>query len=149
MRRLYVNESVCMGCGLCEVYCLTEHSRSKEIVKAFKRETPRAVARVRVARRGDVSLAVQCRQCDEPWCVYSCLTGAMQKDPISGLVTVDGQRCIGCWTCVVACPCGALTVDRESHVVVKCGLCAEHDVPVCAANCPNEALVLCEEGVSR
>lgn len=138
-----------MGCGLCEVYCLTEHSRSKDIVRAFRREAPRAVARVRVGRRGEISFPVQCRQCDEPWCVYSCLTGAMQKDPISGVVAVDEERCIGCWTCVVSCPYGALMRDRENRMVVKCGLCPEHEVPVCAANCPNEALEFSEEGVSE
>ena len=112
MRRVYVREEACMGCGLCRVYCLAEHSRSRDIVKAFKRESPRPVARVRLERLGEVSFSVQCRQCDEPWCVYSCLTGAMQKDSRSGVVTVDPERCIGCWTCIVACPYGALTRDK-------------------------------------
>ena len=25
-----------MGCGLCEVYCIVAHSKSKDIIKAFK-----------------------------------------------------------------------------------------------------------------
>ena len=149
MRRVYVKEEVCMGCGLCRVYCVTEHSQSKDIVKAFKRETPRPVARVRVERLGEMSFSVQCRQCDEPWCVYSCLTGAMRKDAVTGLVTVDPERCVGCWTCIVACPYGALTRDTGNHVVAKCDLCPEHSVPVCVANCPNEALMLVEEGLSQ
>ena len=149
MRRVYVNEEVCIGCGLCCVYCLTEHSSSKEVLRAFKKETPRAVARVRVERNGEVSFSVQCRHCDEPWCVYSCLTGAMQKDPVTGIVTVDPARCIGCWTCVVACPYGALARDPGSHVVAKCDLCPEHPIPVCVANCPNEALMVVQEDVSQ
>jgi len=81
-------------------------------------------------------------------CVYSCLTGASYKDPISGKVSVDPEKCIGCWTCVVACPNGALTRDISNHVVVKCDLCPEEEVPACVANCPNEALILDETGTN-
>lgn len=149
MRRVYVNEEVCIGCGLCRLYCLTEHSSSKDMLRAFKKETPRAVARIRVETNEALSFSVQCRHCDEPWCVYSCLTGAMHKDPATGIVTVDPTRCIGCWTCIVACPYGALARDHGSHVVVKCDLCPEHAVPVCVVNCPNEALMLVEQEVSQ
>ena len=146
LRKVYVKEEVCMGCGLCRVYCQTEHSRSKDIIKAFKGETARPLPRIRVERKEDISFSVQCRHCDEPWCVYSCLTGAMQKDPITGVVSVDSEKCIGCWTCIVACPYEALTRDTSNKIVAKCDLCPEHMVPVCVANCPNEALVLSVEG---
>ncbi len=51
MKRLYVREQFCIGCGLCEVYCQTEHSQSKDIIKAFKREAPRPLPRIRVERK--------------------------------------------------------------------------------------------------
>ncbi|MGB2799896.1 MAG: 4Fe-4S dicluster domain-containing protein [Dehalococcoidia bacterium] len=146
MRKVYVKEEACMGCGLCRVYCQTEHSRSKDIIKAFKGETPRPLPRIRVERKEDISFSVQCCHCDEPWCVYSCLTGAMQKDPITGVVSIDPEKCIGCWTCIIACPYGALTRDVCNRIAAKCDLCPEHMVPVCVDNCPNEALVLSVEG---
>ena len=145
VRRIEVNDEVCMGCGLCSVYCRLEHSRSKDLVKAFKRERPRPVPRVRVERNGAACFSVHCRHCDEPWCVYSCLTGAMTRDPESGTVTVDPERCMGCWTCILVCPVGALTRDGERHVVAKCDLCPDRDVPACVAHCPNEALALVED----
>ena len=43
---------------------------------------------------------------------------------------------------MVACPYGALTRDTNAKTVVKCDLCPGQDVPVCVANCPNEALLL-------
>ena len=136
-----------MGCGLCRVYCQVEHSRSKDVIKAFKSENPRTLPRIRVERNGEVSFSIQCRHCDEPWCVYSCLTGALRKDLASGTVTVDDEKCMGCWTCLIACPYGALTRDVSRKVVAKCDLCPHQEVPVCVANCPNEALVLSvEEG---
>ena len=146
MKRVYINEEVCIGCGLCLVYCQTEHSRSKDIIKAFKKETPRPIPRVRVERKAQVSFSVQCRHCDEPWCVYSCLTGAMSRDAATGTVAVDTDKCMGCWTCIVACPYGALTRDIDNKVVVKCDLCPEQNIPVCVANCPNEALLVAQEG---
>jgi carbon-monoxide dehydrogenase iron sulfur subunit len=142
MKRILINEDVCMGCGLCKVHCLTEHSQSKDIIRAHHKESPKAMPRLRVEKQGEVSFAIQCRHCEEPWCVYSCLTGAMQKDPVTGVVTSDPEKCIGCWTCLLACPYGALTRDSGSKVVAKCDLCPSRDVPACVANCPNEALTL-------
>ena len=146
MKKVCVNEEACIGCGLCRVYCQTEHSRSKDIVKAFKRETPRPLPRVRVERNGAACFSIHCQHCDIPWCAYSCLTGAMHKDLMTGTVTVDAEKCMGCWTCIVACPYGVLTRDTVKKVVVKCDLCPEHDMPVCVENCPNEALFVVDDG---
>ncbi len=145
MKRICIKEEVCMACGLCRVHCLVEHSKTKNIVKAFKGEVPRPVSRVRIERNGEVAFSLQCRHCDEPWCVYSCLTGAMHRDAITGAVTVDSEKCIGCWTCIVACPYGAIVQDKERKIAAKCDLCPSRDIPACVANCPNEALVFIED----
>ena len=142
MGTVFVREDVCIGCGLCQVYCLTEHSQSKDIIKAYKQESPKPVPRVHLDRWEDKWLSVQCRHCEEPWCVYSCLTGAMTKDPVSGIVQVDAEKCMGCWTCMLVCPYGVLSRDKEQAVAVKCDLCPGHEIPVCVANCPNEALLV-------
>lgn len=142
MKRVYVKEEVCIGCGLCEVYCRVEHSQSNDPIKAFKREAPRPLPRMRVERNIEISFPIQCRHCAEPWCVYSCLTGAMHKEPTSDKVTVDMEKCIGCWTCIVACPYGALSRDLNSKTVIKCDLCPGREIPACVINCPNEALIL-------
>jgi len=140
--KINVNEEVCIGCGLCRVYCQVEHSKSKDILKAFKREVPRPLSRARVERKAEVCFSLQCRQCDEPWCVYCCLTGALVKNAETGVVTVDTEKCMGCWTCVIACPNGAMVRDTGSKVVVKCDMCPEREIPACVTYCPNEALVL-------
>jgi carbon-monoxide dehydrogenase iron sulfur subunit len=144
MRRIYVKEEVCIGCGLCQVYCQVEQSQSKDLIKAFKKEAPRPLPRVHVERNVEVSFPIQCRQCAEPWCVYSCLTGAMHRDPVTGMVSVDMEKCVGCWTCIVACPYGAIKQDTAQKKVLKCDLCQGEDIPVCVTNCPNEALVYVE-----
>lgn len=144
MKRIYVKEEACIDCHLCEVFCQAEHSSSKDLIKAFKREPSRPLPRLWVEAKKPVSFSVQCRHCAEPPCVYACLTGALQKDPVSAIVMVDEDRCIGCWTCILACPFGAIKQDFLQHKIVKCDLCRQKDVPACVANCPNEALIYAE-----
>ena len=144
MRRIYIKEQACIGCHLCEVYCRVTHSRSKDLIKAFKREFPQPLPRLSVEERKPVSFSVRCQHCDKPPCIYACLTGALQRDAESGLVTVDEERCIGCWTCILVCPFGAIRQDMHQGKIAKCDLCAGEAVPVCVANCPNEALVYVE-----
>lgn len=145
MKYIRLREDVCIGCGLCEVFCLVEHSLSRDILKAFLRERPRALPRIRVERRDDLSLPVQCQHCAEPLCVYSCLSGALWREPESDLVHLDTRKCMGCWTCVMVCPYGAIRPDGQRGVAAKCDLCPERAVPACVAACPNEAL-LCVDG---
>ena len=144
MKRIYIKEQVCMACHLCEVYCQLKHSQSKDIVKAFNNESSRPLSGLQVQERKPVSFAVQCRHCPEPYCVYACLTGALEKTPDSGLVTVDEEKCSGCWTCILACPFGVIKQDIRQAKIAKCDLCQGEDMPACVANCPNEALVYAE-----
>ncbi len=144
MKRVYIKEEVCISCHLCEVYCRVEHSQSKDLVKAFKRESPPSLPRLRVEEKKPISFSVLCQHCDEPPCVYACLTGALHRDAESGVVTVDEERCTGCWTCILACPFGVIRQDKERGRIAKCDLCLGRDMPACVANCPNEALVYAE-----
>ena len=147
VRRVYAREEVCIGCRLCEVHCLVQHSRSKDVLKAYKLETPRPSSRVHVQVEGPVSFALQCRHCAEPACMYACLTGALSRDS-RGVVLHNLERCIGCWTCIMACPFGAIypQVSDGRKVVLKCDLCPELPIPACVANCPNQALSIREDG---
>jgi carbon-monoxide dehydrogenase iron sulfur subunit len=145
MKQVYVKEQVCMGCHLCEVYCLLKHARSTDLVKAYKKEFPRALPRVRVDESGIVSLSVRCQHCADAPCIRACLTGALYRDPATSLVTVDEEKCIGCGTCSLTCPLGVPKLDTAQRKMVKCDLCQDEEIPVCVANCPNEALVYVEE----
>jgi len=142
-KRIYAKEEVCVGCRLCEVHCVVAHSKYKDnIVKAFKKSNPRPLPRIVVEERKPLSFGLQCRHCDDPKCVKSCITGAMQQDPETGIVTNDETRCIGCWTCILSCPYGVILRDyREKKVATKCDFCIENGGdPACVKNCPNEAL---------
>ena len=144
MKRIYIREEVCLGCRLCEVYCQVRHSSSKDLIKAFKLESPRPLPGLWVEECRPVSFPVQCRHCPEPPCVYACLTGALHQAADSGAVTVDAGRCVGCWTCILVCPLGAIRQDIHRARIAKCDLCLSEDTPVCVTICPNEALVYAE-----
>ncbi len=145
MRKVATEQRLCMGCRLCEIWCAVQHSQSKDIIKAFKFERVKPMPRLVVEESGYVSFALQCRHCEEPLCVYGCIAGAMTKDPITGEVRHDSERCVGCWTCILACPYGAIARDERGHgIASKCDLCAGRDMPMCVEKCPNEALVLVE-----
>jgi anaerobic carbon-monoxide dehydrogenase iron sulfur subunit len=145
VKRIIAKQEHCIGCGLCEVYCTTQHSKSKDIIKAYNREKPRPISRVRLEMNKPISFAIQCRHCEDAPCAEGCLTGAMHKDQKTGLVSHTAEKCMGCWTCVMVCPYGAIKIDKEGHIIAKCDQCTELEIPACVANCPNGALECKEE----
>ncbi len=145
MKKVFAYEPLCLNCRLCEVACKTAHSKSKNIIKAYRFENPQPFARVRVMGDNADSVAVQCRHCDDPLCVQGCITGAMQKGA-DGFVLCDTERCIGCMTCVAMCPFGAVRVET---VALKCDGCTDRPIPACVEACPNRALFVRESEVSN
>ena len=139
MKKIFIKEEVCIGCNLCEVFCRLAHARTDDVVKELKNKTT-PVSRVTVEVRKPVSFSVRCQQCDDAPCVSACLTGALQKDKETGTIVHDEEKCIGCWTCILACPLGAIMPDKTNRKAVKCDLCRGKDTPACVTNCPNEAL---------
>ena len=132
-----------MGCRLCEVHCLVQHSRTKNIIKAYKGEYPKAEPRIVIEEKGYHSFALQCRHCEDAPCLEACLSGAMYRDKESGLVLADENKCVGCWMCIMVCPFGVITRSTsEKRIASKCDLCQGEKEPVCVKNCPNEAIVL-------
>ncbi len=139
-KKVYVNEEYCIGCQLCEVYCKLQHSRYNDLIKAYKKELAQIPSRIRVERNGNGAITVRCQHCDDAPCASACLTGALQFDPGTGELTFDENRCIGCWTCLIFCPVGAITQNMVSNTTLRCDLCQGETIPVCVQNCPNGAL---------
>lgn len=138
MKRVYVNEEWCLGCHLCEYSCAFANSGETDMVKALKGKE--IAPRIRVEENNKISYAVSCRHCEDPICIKSCISGALSKK--DGAVSIDKDKCIGCFTCILVCPYGAVTADSD-HAVRKCELCANNScgTPACVEGCPNKAIV--------
>jgi carbon-monoxide dehydrogenase iron sulfur subunit len=128
-----------MNCHLCKVYCITAHSNSKNIIKAYKKENLKDTARIMVEEKNPVSFGWQCRHCDDAKCIASCITGAMRKDLETGIVYYNATKCVGCLTCIIACTFGAIQIGPDGKPL-KCDLCMGQTEPACVVNCPNQAL---------
>jgi len=134
----------CTGCRLCEVVCSIAHSGEGALVAALRAELPFPRVRVLGSDSG-YGLAV-CRHCERPRCVDGCVSGALYVDPQEGIVDVDPERCVGCWSCVMECPFGAITLITADHGpfeatrATKCDGCRDIGAPLCLRFCPTGAL---------
>jgi len=71
--------------------------------------------------------------------VTNCIAGALTK--VDGIITINKDKCVGCYTCVLSCPYGAIT-PTEQGVMQKCELCTvSGGTPKCVSGCPNKAIV--------
>ena len=138
MKRVYVNEEWCLGCHLCEYNCDWANSGIADMVKALKGKTIHP--RIRVEENGKITYAVSCRHCEDPLCVKGCIAGALHVE--DGVVEIDHDKCVGCYTCVLLCPYGAVMPDGEGKAAQKCQLCMDQSgTPACVKGCPNRAIV--------
>ena len=103
MYRIKIDRSRCIGCLTCVTACVVSH------------ESCDARNRVVIDSEGKCA-PIFCRHCDRPECVYTCMTGAMHKNPENGFVGYDQEKCASCYMCVMACPYGVLKSLSLIHI---------------------------------
>lgn len=140
MKRIINRTEYCVGCGLCRINCIVEHSHSKHVVKAFLHENAEPTGGIKVHNRGSHSMAIQCQHCENPSCISACISGALHKEE-DGFVVHDAQKCIGCYACILACPFGSIRIKEKEKKIFKCDLCRHRTKPACVEGCPNRALI--------
>ncbi|NOY83144.1 MAG: 4Fe-4S dicluster domain-containing protein [Kiritimatiellaeota bacterium] len=140
---LVVRPDRCLGCRSCELACGVAHSKSKTLIDAI-REDPLPKVRVWVEKGAAFSTPLQCRHCEQAPCVEICPTMALRRRDSDSPVVLDGERCIGCRWCLLACPFGVIRMDGKNGAVVKCDLCTERlaagELPACVESCHTGAL---------
>lgn len=140
---------LCIGCQTCMAGCLLKHSVPGDVAKP----------RLNLITTLTISAPIVCHHCADAPCVASCPEGALYFD--GDRVAVKQERCIGCRSCVLACPYGAvevvsqegaaklggLTVESAPKAsLVKCDLCYDRaGGPACVEVCPTGGLMVVDE----
>lgn len=150
-----IDLDTCIGCNACTIACKAEHGTQPGVFWGY-------VLQKEYGRTPDVTrlfLPVLCNHCEKPSCEEVCPTGATYKGE-QGVVLVDYEKCIGCKTCMAACPYGVrYYIEREEfyfqntpipygigelsgyeHIVQKCDFCIDRlesaGEPKCVEVCP-------------
>jgi Fe-S-cluster-containing hydrogenase component 2 len=129
-KKIVVNDSKCTGCRLCELIC------SALKVGEFKPTSSR-IKVVSDSRTG-ISTPKVCLQCEEPWCQAVCANSAIERNSITGAITISEEKCNGCQECIDACPYGCIEFDDMVGIAVKCDLCNAN--PRCVEVCYPKAI---------
>jgi len=127
---LILDPEKCSGCKCCQLAC------SFNKVQMFSPVRSR-IQLVKVYEYG-ISIPVICQHCADPICIDVCPTKAISKDEELGIIKLDEDKCIGCRTCFMACPVGAIQINVDTKKMIKCDLC-EGD-PECVKACTYGAL---------
>jgi formate dehydrogenase iron-sulfur subunit len=157
---MLIDTTKCMGCRGCQVACKQWNGLEAEKTTFFGGagyQNPPALSADTFTLitfneiendKGDLQWIFAkrgCMHCNEPACASVCPVGALYKTA-GGAVTYDGDKCIGCRYCMMACPWGVPSYEWKTPVpfVRKCTMCedrqADGKAPACVTTCPTNAL---------
>ena len=154
-----VDTTRCVGCRSCEAACnkeqkLPEPDVSFDDTSVFEEKRRTSEKAYTVVNRYDAKdgknppyRKMQCNHCNEPACLTSCFVNAYTKTK-EGAVIYNSKVCVGCRTCMVACPFNIPAYSYSSAlapIIKKCIFCYDTRVkfgkpPACVEICPQEAL---------
>ena len=102
-----IDLSRCIGCNTCAVACKVSNNLPKDVWWNVVHTEGRDFADTSKGTYGGEMqlswLPVNCMHCENAVCEEVCPTGATVKRD-DGIVTVDEETCIGCKSCMEACP---------------------------------------------
>jgi Fe-S-cluster-containing dehydrogenase component/formate-dependent nitrite reductase membrane component NrfD len=135
-----IDQGKCIGCHACSTACKSENQVPLGVNRTWVKYVETG-AYPDVRRRFQVT---RCNHCANPPCVRICPVTAMyQRD--DGIVEFDPSICIGCKSCMQACPYDSIYLDPETNTAAKCTFCAHRlDVglePACVVVCPEHAIL--------
>ncbi len=135
-----IDQRKCIGCHACTVACKAEH----DVPIGVNRTWVKYIEKGEFPNSRRYFLVNRCNHCTDAPCVAICPTKALYKRA-DGIVDFDSKRCIGCKSCMQACPYDALYIDPNSHTAAKCNYCAHRTEvglePACVVVCPEHAII--------
>ncbi len=135
-----IDSGSCIGCHACSTACKSENEVPVGVYRTW-------VTTVETGRFPNTRRSFQvtrCNHCSNAPCVRICPTGAMHTRS-DGIVDFADDACIGCKSCLQACPYDAIYIDPDNHTAAKCNFCAHRiDIglePACVVVCPEHAII--------
>ena len=164
---MVINLKRCIGCNTCATACKVANNLPNEIWgnRVFTDggdsvDTPAGTFGLDNRMSW---MPVSCQHCENPACVKVCPVGATYKDPETGVVRQDYDRCIGGRMCMAACPYTGVrsfiweepkyvvdwhfgdddAPEHQKHTVAKCTFCYQRiskgGTPACMQVCAAQA----------
>jgi formate dehydrogenase iron-sulfur subunit len=145
MKAILIDVTKCKGCMACVKACVK--AKGNEGVRTSMGEAALSATQLStvVPLPGGGHAKKSCMHCLEPNCVAACLVGGIERTP-EGPVVYDGDKCIGCRYCMLACPFHIPRYEWQSTepLMQKCDMCHSRvdkgEVPACVSACTHEAL---------
>jgi tetrathionate reductase subunit B len=141
---MLIDLNSCGGCHACSVSCKAEHRAPQE----FYRHRVQYVESGLFPNVSRSFIPTLCQHCTDAPCIGSCAVGAIRRTE-EGIVVIDDSTCVGSGTCVNACPYGAIYLDPETYLAVKCDFCQDRlevgESPACVTTCPTDAIQFGDE----
>jgi carbon-monoxide dehydrogenase iron sulfur subunit len=134
--RIRTNHHLCSGCRACSTACSITH--------LGKADPARGAIQILGDGHSGYEYQVVCRLCEEADCVTACMAAALERDPASGRILYDRDRCVGCWMCLMVCAYHAIVRDEATGKVIRCDQCEDRDSPACEAVCSTGAIAFAE-----
>ena len=134
-----LDQDACIGCHACTVACKAEN----DVPLGSFRTWVKWVEHGEFPKTQRSAAVLRCNHCADAPCIEICPTVALYKRE-DGVVDLDHNRCIGCASCLQACPYDAIHIDDRSGTAAKCHFCAHRLevglAPACVAVCPEQAI---------
>ncbi|MDA0716043.1 MAG: polysulfide reductase NrfD [archaeon] len=135
-----IDNRKCIGCHACTVACKSEH----DVPVGVNRTHVKYIETGQYPNSNREFSVHRCNHCEDAPCTTICPTTALFTRS-DGIVDFDDDRCIGCKSCMQACPYDALYINPNTGTAAKCNYCA-HRIensyePACVIVCPVEAIV--------
>jgi anaerobic dimethyl sulfoxide reductase subunit B len=131
--------TLCSGCFACVVAC--QDQNDLEGGTSYRQVVSREAGDPVVL----TAWSLACAHCGDAPCRLVCPTGAIFRCEETGIIDVDHDRCIGCQSCLLACPFGAPRFPA-GYRMAKCDLCyvrvTNDRQPACVKTCTTGALSL-------
>lgn len=98
----------CVGCAACSIACKNENNT--DTGNDWAHHINRTVGTF--PNTNYEYIPTLCNHCENAACVTACPTQAMYKDE-NGLTLHDADKCIGCKSCMQACPYGVISFNSQ------------------------------------